>query len=80
MLLTPNGIDTQRFRPANDAERLVLRRGLGWAETQRVVLFVGFFSRDKRPDLLFRAWRVSAHGRWDKARLRWRDRFGILRD
>jgi glycosyltransferase involved in cell wall biosynthesis len=60
VMLTPNGIDTQRFRPANDAERLALRRGLGWAETQPVVLFVGFFSRDKRPDLLFRAWRRLA--------------------
>ena len=57
VMLTPNGIDTQRFRPAADAERLVLRRSLGWPDTQPVVLFVGFFSRDKRPDLLFRAWR-----------------------
>ena len=57
VVLTPNGIDTQRFRPAGDAERLALRRALGWPDTQPVVLFVGFFSRDKRPDLLFRAWR-----------------------
>jgi glycosyltransferase involved in cell wall biosynthesis len=56
VMLTPNGIDTQRFRPANDDERLALRRGLGWPDTQPIVLFVGFFSRDKRPDLLFRAW------------------------
>ena len=57
VMLTPNGIDTQRFRPATGAERLELRRSLGWPDTQPVVLFVGFFSRDKRPDLLFRAWR-----------------------
>jgi glycosyltransferase involved in cell wall biosynthesis len=57
VVLTPNGIDTQRFRPATDAERLALRRSLGWPDSQPVVLFVGFFSRDKRPDLLFRAWR-----------------------
>jgi glycosyltransferase involved in cell wall biosynthesis len=57
VMLTPNGIDTQRFRPASDDERLALRRGLGWPDTQPIVLFVGFFSRDKRPDLLFRAWR-----------------------
>ena len=56
VVLTPNGIDTQRFRPATDAERLALRRSLRWPDTQPVVLFVGFFSRDKRPDLLFRAW------------------------
>ncbi len=55
--LAPNGVDTTRFRPAAADERLALRREMGWPETQPVVLFVGFFSRDKRPDLLFRAWR-----------------------
>jgi glycosyltransferase involved in cell wall biosynthesis len=55
--LTPNGVDTKRFRPADADERRALRRAMGWPETQPVVLFVGFFSRDKRPDLLFRAWR-----------------------
>jgi glycosyltransferase involved in cell wall biosynthesis len=58
--LTPNGIDTRRFRPASAPERLELRRALGWPEDQPVVLFVGFFSRDKRPDLVFRAWRRLA--------------------
>ena len=58
--LTPNGIDTSRFRPATGAERLALRRELGWAADVPVVVFVGFFSRDKRPDLLFRAWRRLA--------------------
>jgi len=58
--LTPNGIDTTRFRPASPPERLELRRALGWPEDQPVVLFVGFFSRDKRPDLAFRAWRRLA--------------------
>jgi glycosyltransferase involved in cell wall biosynthesis len=60
VMLTPNGIDTRRFRPASDAERLAIRRGLGWPDAQPIVLFVGFFSRDKRPDLLFRAWRRLA--------------------
>ena len=55
--LTPNGIDLDRFRPAMPAERVALRRDIGWHERERVILFVGFFSRDKRPDLLFRAWR-----------------------
>ena len=58
--LTPNGIDTRRFRPATAPERVELRRALGWPEDQPVVLFVGFFSRDKRPDLVFRAWRRLA--------------------
>lgn len=55
---SPNGIDTSRFRPANEAERIALRKALGWPHDRQVVLFVGFFSHDKRPDLLFRAWRL----------------------
>ena len=55
--LVPNGVDTRRFRPAADDEKAAIRREIGWPETGPVVLFVGFFSRDKRPDLLFRAWR-----------------------
>jgi glycosyltransferase involved in cell wall biosynthesis len=58
--LTPNGVDTERFRPASIDERRALRQALGWPDAQPVVLFVGFFSRDKRPDLLFRAWRRIA--------------------
>jgi glycosyltransferase involved in cell wall biosynthesis len=54
--LTPNGIDPDRFKPASGDERAALRQTLGWSAHERVVVFVGFFSRDKRPDLLFRAW------------------------
>ena len=61
--LTPNGIDLERFRPAARDERASLRREFGWRDEDRVVVFVGFFSRDKRPDLLFRAWtRVVERG------------------
>jgi glycosyltransferase involved in cell wall biosynthesis len=60
--LTPNGVDPNRFRPAGRDERLAIRRALGWPETQPIVLFIGFFSRDKRPDLLFRAWRRLTSG------------------
>jgi len=58
--LTPNGIDLARFRPPTVSERSELRRSLGWRDDDRVVLFVGFFSKDKRPDLLFRAWQRIA--------------------
>ena len=58
--LAPNGVDTTRFAPPTGRERADLRRALGWPVDQPVVLFVGFFSRDKRPDLLFRAWRRAA--------------------
>ena len=55
--LTPNGIDLERFRPATPSERATLRRECDWKDDERVIVFVGFFSRDKRPDLLFRAWK-----------------------
>jgi glycosyltransferase involved in cell wall biosynthesis len=51
-----NGVDLERFRPADAAERRVLRQSLGLAPDGRVVLFVGFFSREKQPQILFDAW------------------------
>lgn len=54
--LIPNGVDLARFRPPVDGERAEIRRGLGLPADRPIVLFVGFFSRDKRPDLLFDAW------------------------
>ena len=65
--LTPNGVDTNRFRPATSDERARLRCELQWPDRDPVIVFVGFFSRDKRPDLLFRAWsRLAAEGRLSK--------------
>jgi mannosyltransferase len=58
----PNGIDLTRFRPLTAEQRAALRRELDLPVDAPVVLFVGFFSRDKRPDVLFRAWaRATAH-------------------
>jgi glycosyltransferase involved in cell wall biosynthesis len=65
--LTPNGVDTGRFRPPTPDERVRLRCELQWPDRDPVIAFVGFFSRDKRPDLLFRAWsRLAAEGRLSK--------------
>jgi glycosyltransferase involved in cell wall biosynthesis len=52
---TINGIDVTRFRPASKDERRTQRRSLDLPE-RPTILFVGFFSRDKRPDVLFNAW------------------------
>ena len=61
--LIPNGVDLERFRPASLEERRVLRAELGLPVESAVVLFVGFFSREKCPDLLFEAWsRVAGSG------------------
>ena len=58
----PNAVDTNRFRPATDEERAALRQELRLPHERRVVLFVGYFSTDKRPDVLYDAWsRVYAN-------------------
>jgi len=57
-----NGLDTRRFRPAEPGEQATLRRTLGLPERGLLVLFVGFFSPDKGPHVLFDAWRRLAAG------------------
>jgi glycosyltransferase involved in cell wall biosynthesis len=55
--MIPNAVDTERFRPGDAAERESLRAGLGWDQELPVVLFVGFFSHEKRPNALYDAWK-----------------------
>jgi glycosyltransferase involved in cell wall biosynthesis len=52
----PNAVDTDRFRPPAPGERAALRVELGLPADRPIVLFVGYFSRDKRPDVLYDAW------------------------
>lgn len=52
----PNGVDLTRFMPASANTRAELRRQLGIPAADPVILFVGFFSREKNPDVLFEAW------------------------
>ncbi len=54
--LVPNGIDLHRFRPASAAEQGSLRGQLGLPLDTPIVVFVGFFSADKQPRVLFDAW------------------------
>lgn len=54
--VVPNGVDLERFRPAEAGERDDCCREFGLDPLLRWVAFVGFFSRDKNPDLLFDAW------------------------
>ena len=58
--LIPNGVDLTRFRPASQDERTALRDELNLPRDVQVVLFVGFFSREKCPDVLFEAWALAA--------------------
>ena len=59
-----NGIDTERFRPATPGEKQQLRREAGHDVTGPVILFVGYFSHDKQPRVLFDAWMrlLDQHG------------------
>jgi glycosyltransferase involved in cell wall biosynthesis len=54
--LVPNGIDIDRFSPANPAEQRSQRAQLGLPADVPIVLFIGFFSTDKQPRVLFDAW------------------------
>jgi glycosyltransferase involved in cell wall biosynthesis len=66
--LAPNGIDLERFRPPKPEEQTALRCSLDLPLDVPVILFVGFFSRDKRPNVLLRAWqRLYADRRLDAA-------------
>ena len=49
-------VDLERFRPPAAGERAILRQAFGLADDICWILFVGFFSRDKAPDILFDAW------------------------
>jgi glycosyltransferase involved in cell wall biosynthesis len=51
-----NAVDVDRFAPGGPADRAALRAELGLPAASPIVLFVGFFSRDKRPDVLYTAW------------------------
>lgn len=55
-----NGLDMRRFRPAAAGEQERLRRTLGLPANGVLILFVGLFSADKGPHVLFDAWRRLA--------------------
>jgi glycosyltransferase involved in cell wall biosynthesis len=55
-----NAVETDRFRPSTPGERRALRTELGLPIDASIVLFVGYFSRDKRPDAMYRAWAAAA--------------------
>jgi glycosyltransferase involved in cell wall biosynthesis len=54
-----NGVDLERFRPPAAGERAALRRALGLPAEMPLVIFVGFFSHEKRPDVAFAAWTAT---------------------
>src|SRR5437588_2482829 len=57
--LIPNGVDIERFVPADPAGRDRLRARLQLPAGVPLVTFVGFWSPEKGPDVLFDAWRMA---------------------
>ena len=54
----PNGVNLQRFRPAQDlSERQALRSSLGVGEQERMITLVGAVHPRKGTDVLLEAWR-----------------------
>ena len=54
--LIPNGVDLERFHPRTPTERRAVREELGLTPELTWTLFVGFFSHEKCPEVLFEAW------------------------
>lgn len=62
LLMVPNGVDTEKFCPCKDAdEKNILREELNLPADATIMLFVGFFSRDKGIEVLFEAYKQLAN-------------------
>lgn len=59
LIMIPNGVDVDRFAPADASERVQLRQQLGLPADGCLVTFIGFWSAEKGPDVLFKAWREA---------------------
>jgi len=53
----PNGVDTNRFRPVTAGQKATLLDQLSLPRGMKLILFIGHFSREKRPDILLDAWK-----------------------
>jgi len=53
----PNGVDTNRFRPVTAGKKATLLDQLSLPRGMKLILFIGHFSREKRPDTLLDAWK-----------------------
>jgi len=53
----PNAVDSEIFCPASRTERNRLRTQLGLSAEEKIVLFVGHLSNEKRLNILYEAWR-----------------------
>ena len=52
----PNGVDLEKFSPISTEEKKALKANYGFEEYDKLIVFIGHFSREKRPELLYKAW------------------------
>ncbi len=52
----PNSVDSQRFCPVTQNQKNALRYRYGFLVHDKVIVFVGHFSHEKQPMLIYRAW------------------------
>lgn len=52
----PNGVDLNLFSPASIEQKKKLKSKYGYKKADKILLFVGHFSIDKRPFLAYRTW------------------------
>jgi glycosyltransferase involved in cell wall biosynthesis len=52
----PNGVDLDRFNKLNPNKKNEMKRKFGFSEEDKIIIFVGHFSIEKRPMLLYKAW------------------------
>ena len=52
----PNGVDVERFKPSASGERGSLRIELGFGLDEVILIFIGHFSQEKQPHVLYDAW------------------------
>ncbi len=52
----PNGVDVDRFRPPVSGEKESLRSELRFGVDEVILIFIGHFSQEKQPHILYDAW------------------------
>ncbi|MHB2025369.1 MAG: glycosyltransferase family 4 protein [Elusimicrobiota bacterium] len=61
MRIIPNGVDTQKYRPAAGKEKAYLRSKLGWPAQGLGFVYAGRFSPEKRLAPFLELWAENAH-------------------
>lgn len=54
----PNSVDINKFSSATADEKNELKTKFSYSENDKIILFIGHFSQEKRPLLLYQAWLI----------------------